>query len=79
MTRQASETIPPVDALVRWINLMSLALAVGSIGFVCFVWQPALAEADRQMYHEKRSRKDSRGQTPRPPAWAEKFAATTLQ
>lgn len=41
---QPRETIPLVDTLVRWINLVSLTLAVGSIGFVCFVWQPALPE-----------------------------------
>lgn len=32
--------IPISDAVVRWFNLLSLALAVGSVGFVYFVWQP---------------------------------------
>lgn len=35
------ETIPWSAALIRWFNLLGLALAVGSIGFVGFVWQPA--------------------------------------
>lgn len=34
-------TIPMSDAVVRWFNLLSLALAIGSVGFVYFVWQPA--------------------------------------
>ena len=37
----APETIPPDSTAVRWINLISLALAVGSVGFLLFVWQPA--------------------------------------
>lgn len=40
----SSPTIPVTDVVVRWVNLFALALAVGSIGFVCFVWQPAVQE-----------------------------------
>ncbi len=40
-TSGADETIPVADVLVRWFNLIGLALSVGSIGFLCFVWQPA--------------------------------------
>ena len=37
-----SEPIPPDSAIVRWLNVLSLALAMGSVGFLLFVWQPAL-------------------------------------
>ncbi|MCX6045388.1 MAG: copper resistance protein CopC [Chloroflexi bacterium] len=40
-TSGAETTIPVVGALARWFNLIGLALGVGSIGFLCFVWQPA--------------------------------------
>lgn len=35
------ETIPFTGALVRWLNLVSLALVVGSVGFRVLVWRPA--------------------------------------
>ncbi|CAN5571256.1 copper resistance CopC/CopD family protein [soil metagenome] len=35
------ETIPLISVLVRLFNLIGLALGVGSVGFLCFVWQPA--------------------------------------
>lgn len=38
------ETIPWSAALLRWINLIGLTLAVGSLGFVLWVWQPAQAQ-----------------------------------
>jgi copper transport protein len=34
----------PLDVLVRWVNLLGLALAVGGLAFIVFVWQPALRE-----------------------------------
>lgn len=42
---RAAPSIPPSDTMVRWFNLLAMALAVGSIGFVCFVWQPAATES----------------------------------
>jgi methionine-rich copper-binding protein CopC len=36
-TTFSADTIPPDSAVVRWLNLLSLSLAVGSIGFVLFV------------------------------------------
>ncbi len=46
--------IPTLDAVIRWINILGLAMAVGSIGFVYFVWQPALpyrwAAAERRLH-----------------------------
>jgi copper transport protein len=35
-------TIPPGESLVRWLNLFSLALAVGGLGFVLLVWRPLI-------------------------------------
>ena len=40
-TGGADETIPVAGVLVRWFNLIGLALGVGSVGFLCFVWRPA--------------------------------------
>ncbi|MFN8488337.1 MAG: copper resistance protein CopC [Caldilineaceae bacterium] len=42
--KSAAPFISPSDTIVRWFNLLALALAVGSIGFACFVWQPAATE-----------------------------------
>lgn len=36
------ESIPPDNTLIRWFNLISLSLAVGSLGFWMFVWRPAV-------------------------------------
>jgi copper transport protein len=41
-----TEKIPWAAALIRWINLLGIALAVGALGFVGFVWQPAQEEPD---------------------------------
>ena len=38
---ETAETIPPDSTVVRWLNLISLALAVGSVGFLLLVWKPA--------------------------------------
>lgn len=40
-TATTTTAIPTVDAEVRWFNLLSLVLLMGSVGFVYFVWQPA--------------------------------------
>ena len=37
---QAAETIPADGAVIRWLNLLAMSLAMGSIGFVLFVWTP---------------------------------------
>jgi copper transport protein len=37
-----AEIIPADNALIRWFNLLSMSLAMGSIGFVLFVWTPAI-------------------------------------
>ena len=34
------------DAAVRWLNLISIALVVGGLSFVLFVWQPAVPGGD---------------------------------
>jgi copper transport protein len=36
------ESIPPGNSFIRWFNLLSLSLLIGSLGFVLFVWRPAL-------------------------------------
>src|SRR5262249_54109094 len=33
---------PPLDAAVRWLNLLMLALALGGLPFGLLVWRPAL-------------------------------------
>ncbi len=38
--------IPVQDAAVRWLNLISIALVVGGLSFVLFVWQPAVPGGD---------------------------------
>jgi len=40
-TAPTNTAIPTGDALVRWLNLLTLAWIVGSVGFVYFVGQPA--------------------------------------
>ncbi len=40
------ETIPPDGTLIRWLNLLSLAMAVGGVGFVLLVWQPSMPAGD---------------------------------
>lgn len=36
------ESIPADNAAVRWISVVSLSLAIGSIGFMLFTWQPVI-------------------------------------
>jgi copper transport protein len=52
---QVADTIPAAGSLVRWFNLLSLALGVGGLGFILFVWTPAVAEPrppiERRMTH----------------------------
>jgi copper transport protein len=43
-----NETIPVDSALIRWINLLSLSLAVGSLAFWLFVWTPAVPQGHGQ-------------------------------
>lgn len=33
--------IPFDSAAIRWLNLLSMALLMGSVGFILFVWQPS--------------------------------------
>lgn len=48
------ESIPPESAIVRWMNLLSLALPVGSIAFWLFAWRQAVPNG--QPHIEKRMR-----------------------
>ena len=36
-----SVNLKPFDLLARWVNFWALAVAIGSIAFIVFVWQPA--------------------------------------
>ncbi len=45
------EVIPVDSALIRWLNLLSLSFAVGSVAFWLFVWNPAVP--DGQLTVEK--------------------------
>jgi copper transport protein len=38
------ESIPADSAFIRWLNLLSMSLAVGGIGFMLFVWQSSVPE-----------------------------------
>jgi copper transport protein len=40
----ADETIPLHSAIIRWLNVLSLAWFVGSVGFWLFIWQPTLPD-----------------------------------
>lgn len=42
-----TETIPPLSAPVRWLNLLSLSLAVGSVAFAVSVWRAPLGLQSR--------------------------------
>lgn len=35
--------IPADSAAIRWLNLLSLALLVGGLGFILFVWRPTVS------------------------------------
>ncbi|NWF71224.1 MAG: copper chaperone PCu(A)C [Chloroflexi bacterium] len=39
-----SEAIPADSMLIRWINLLSLSLGIGSLAFWIFVWKPAVPQ-----------------------------------
>ncbi|MBN8590653.1 MAG: copper chaperone PCu(A)C [Anaerolineae bacterium] len=45
-TPTIDERIPPESAIIRWLNLLSLSLGVGGIGFWTFVWRPATAHGN---------------------------------
>lgn len=45
----ADETVPIDSALIRWLNLLSLALLVGSVAFWLFVWHPSAPESNPQV------------------------------
>ena len=47
------ETIPAESAAIRWFNLLSMSLAVGSVAFWLFVWTPS---ASRSPAAERRLR-----------------------
>ncbi len=38
------ESVAPEGVAIRWLNLISLSLAIGSIGFWLFVWRPVVLE-----------------------------------
>ncbi len=40
-TDQVDDSIRPDSTFIRWSNLVSLALTMGGIGFLLFVWTPA--------------------------------------
>jgi copper transport protein len=40
----ANETIPVHSVIIRWVNVLSLAWFVGSVGFWLFIWQPTLPD-----------------------------------
>jgi copper transport protein len=40
----AADTIQPDNVAIRWLNLTSLSMLVGAVGFLLFVWQPAITE-----------------------------------
>jgi copper transport protein len=51
-SERSSAAIPIDSALIRWSNLVSLALGVGGIGFLIFVWSPAIS-AGRPMIERR--------------------------
>lgn len=44
VTLTINETVPADGVIVRWINLLSLAVLIGGLGFALFVWQPAAVD-----------------------------------
>lgn len=48
------ESIPADSAFIRWFNLISMALAVGGLGFMLFVWQPSTPEGQPETEHRIR-------------------------
>jgi copper transport protein len=45
------ESLSGDSALVRWLNLLGLMLGVGSLGFLCFVWQLAMPHRWPEIEH----------------------------
>jgi copper transport protein len=43
------ERIPAQDAVVRWLNLLSLALVTGGITFLLFVWRQAVPRGEESV------------------------------
>jgi copper transport protein len=43
----ATESPPPLDAVVRWLNLLVAAAAFGGLPFALLVWRPAVRRAQR--------------------------------
>jgi copper transport protein len=43
---QATDILPVDGIVIRWLHLISLAMAVGGLGFMMFVWNPAVTEAN---------------------------------
>jgi copper transport protein len=41
---QVVDDIPLDSAFIRWVNLFSLALGVGGVAFLVFVWRPAVPD-----------------------------------
>ncbi|MAS35478.1 MAG: hypothetical protein CL610_15815 [Anaerolineaceae bacterium] len=48
------ETIPIGSAIIRWANLLSMSMAVGSIAFWLFVWIPAIPNGQVVIEHRMR-------------------------
>lgn len=53
-TTITNETIPIASSVIRWINLFTLACLVGSIGFLVFVWYPAVPEGNPDIENSMR-------------------------
>ncbi len=43
-----AEQIPLEATLIRWLNLISLSLGIGGVGFWLFVWNPAVSERNAE-------------------------------
>ena len=43
------ETVPVESAIIRWFNILSMSLAVGSISFYLFVWIPAVPDGNPKL------------------------------
>ena len=46
---QLDESIPVTSVMIRWVNLLSMAWALGAVGFWLFVWQPAMAASQAEI------------------------------
>jgi copper transport protein len=44
-----SEAVPADSAFIRWINLLSLSLGVGSLAFWIFVWKPTVPQGQPEI------------------------------